>query len=348
MTTLSSAATELLNLAADGRPRPAIDFVLDLLADGASVADLITELLVPVQLEVGQRWEANQWNVADEHGATAAIDGVLGALALNIPVPDARRGTALVACAEGEHHTMPARMGAELLRLDGWDVTFLGGSLPAADLQRYAGVTGPDVVVISCTVPLYLPGARRSFAAVSELGVPPIAAGAAFANDSARARRFGASAWIGPATDLSIALHEMQTPSPATSAPPEAFALELAAADLQRSCMTLMAERMPQMSAYSSAQLTSTRTDIGYILGYLVAAIDAGDDEIFKTFTAWLTHVLHTRGVPPSVLDHSLDLIGEELTAAGMTEAARLCALHRTIPTPPGAGGEPVRALPSL
>lgn len=329
MTALSSVAEELLSLASGGRPRPAIDLVLGVLADGVVIDEIITLVLAPVQLEAGRRWEANLWGTADEHAATAVIDGALGALALHTPLPDAQRGKVLVACAEGEHHSMPARMGAELLRGEAWEVAFLGGSIPADDLQRYAGVTEPDVVVISCTVPLFLPGARRCFAAVAELGLPAMAAGAAFGHADTRARRLGASGWIGPSASLTAALDEIETPPQTAPTPSEVFALELAAEDLQRSCLSAMGERMPQMAAYSPAQLAKTRTDVGYILSYLATSIDVGDDEIFTAFTSWLAHVLETRGVPPVVLDRSLDIIGEVVASAGMTHAARLCATHR-------------------
>ena len=334
VTALESAATELLDLAVGGRPRPAIDFVLGLLAGGMVADDIITNVLAPVQLEVGMRWEANLWGVADEHVTTAVIDGALGALALRTQVPDPHRGKVLVACAEGEHHTIPARMGAELLRGDGWEVTFLGGSLPADDLRRYAGVTDPDAIVISCTVPLFLPGARRCFAAVADLGLPAIAAGGAFGHDDRRARRLGASGWIDATVSLTAALDEARTLEPqAAPTPPEVFALELAAEDLQRSCLSAMGERMPQLAAYSPQQMASTRTDLGYILSYLATSIDLGDDEIFETFTSWLAHVLEMRGVPLVVLHRSLDIIGDVVAAAGMTEAARLCATHRATRT---------------
>nr|WP_249420476.1 cobalamin-dependent protein [Rhabdothermincola salaria] len=325
----------MLGVARRGQPRPAIELVLALRSRGLETDAIITDVLAPVQVEVGDRWAANLWSTADEHASTAVVDGVLGALALQERAPDAWRGTALVACAEGEHHTTPARMGAQLLRSEGWDVTFLGGSLPADDLQRYAAVTEPDVVVISCTVPLFLGGARRCFAAVAELGLPALAAGAAFGSDDVRARRLGASGWIGPTADLGAALAAppARERSPAPS-PPEAFALELATEELQRSCLSAMAERLPAMATYSPAQLASTRTDVGYILSYLVTSIDLGDDGIFTAFVEWLAHVLATRGVPPVVLDRSLDIIGDVVAEAGMTEAARLCATQRAAGTP--------------
>lgn len=330
MTTLAPSVAQLFDLARDGRPRPAIDLVLQLLADGVAVDQLITEVLAPVQLEVGLRWETNRWDVAEEHAATAVVDGVLGALALHTLVPDAPRATVLVACAEGEHHTLPARMGTELLRHNGWEVTFLGGSLPADDLQRYAGVADPAVVVISCTVPLFLSGARRCFAAINEIGLPGVAAGAAFGNDDVRARRLGASGWLGSAAHLPAVLDDPQGWGPqASPTPPEVFAIELAADELERSCMAALADRMPQLATYSAAQLASTRTDVGYILSYLATSIDLGDDEIFEAFASWLARVLDARGVPTFVLDQLLDTIGQVMASAGLTDAARLCSTPR-------------------
>jgi methanogenic corrinoid protein MtbC1 len=320
----------MLDLAGMGRPRPGIDFALDLLEGGASVEELILDVLAPTQQRVGIRWERNECSVADEHATTAVVDGALGAIALHTPAPDPARGTVLVACAEGEHHTLPARMGAELLRHAGWEVSFLGGSLPASELQRYAALTEPDRVVISCTLALCLPGARRSLSAIAELGLPRLAAGAAFGADDSRALRLGASGWLGPLADLG-ARADLGPPVAALAAPPpEALTLELAAADLQESCMVSMAERMPQMATYSPAQLASTRVDVGYILRFLMIAIDLGEDRIFLGFTEWLSGLLDARGVPPVVLDRSLDIVGGIMATAGMCEAARLCSVGRT------------------
>lgn len=326
---LESAAARLLDLARDGLPRPAIDLVLGLLAGGASAHELIVEVLAPVQRHVGARWAANEWTIADEHAATAVIDGALGALALQTPVPDEVRGRVLVACAEGESHATPARMGAELLRDAGWEVAFLGASLPADDLQRYAAATEPDVVVISCTVEMYLPGARRSFAAVAELGLPRIAAGAAFGKDDRRALRLGASGWLGPGVDLTTLLDDVPAAEPVPRPPPEALALERSAAGLQQTCVSAMAAGIPQLATRPPAQLARTRVEIGYLLGSLAAAIDVGDDDVYWGYVEWLAGLWAARGVPSFVLDRSLEIIGDVLATAGMTEAARLCAADR-------------------
>jgi methanogenic corrinoid protein MtbC1 len=324
---LAPATAELLQLAHAGQARPGIDFVLGLLAGGAPVDQLVEGVLAPVQREVGRRWEANEWSVADEHAATAVVDGALGALALQTPVAVPPLADVLLACAEGEHHTLPARMGAELLRSIGCDVTFLGGSLPAHDLQRHAAATLPDIVVVSCTVDLHLSASRRSFDAIDDLGMPCIGAGAAFGLDDRRARHLGASGWLGPKPGRRDVLRCLEVREPlAFPTPAEATALELDAEGLQRSCMSELADRLPQLATCSEAQLTSTRTDVGYIIAYLATAIDVGDDAIFRTFVRWLLVVLGSRGVPPVVLARSLEIIGAVLAIEGHTEAARLCA----------------------
>jgi methanogenic corrinoid protein MtbC1 len=217
---LSATSATLLEMARAGRPRPAIVVAQDLVRRGLSFERLVDDLLVPVMREVGRLWQEHHWSVADEHAATAVVDGVLGALALDIPEPRVPKGEVLVACVEQEYHSLPARLGVELLRHAGWSVTFLGASVPAQDLQLYAVTAAPDVVVLSCTIVEHLAGARRGVAAIADLGLPAVVAGAAVGTD-ARADWLGASAWIGPTaapTDGSPAL--CQSPADATTASP--------------------------------------------------------------------------------------------------------------------------------
>ena len=47
-------------------------------SDVRAVVDVVQGLLGSAQAEVGRRWEANQWSVADEHAATAISEIFMG------------------------------------------------------------------------------------------------------------------------------------------------------------------------------------------------------------------------------------------------------------------------------
>src|SRR5918992_1647561 len=171
--------------------RAAARQALGLLEAGAAVQELVRGLLGAAQAEVGRRWEANQWSVADEHAATAITDAVLGALAWRVEAAE-DQGHVVITCAEGEWHSLPARMAAEVLRLHGWQVTFLGASTPADHLRRFLAEVDAIGVVISCSVPIFLSGAQRSIQAAHAAEIPALVGGRGFGPDDLRARRLGA------------------------------------------------------------------------------------------------------------------------------------------------------------
>jgi len=119
---------------------------------------VITDLLGAAQIEVGRRWQANEWDVGREYAATSITDYVLAAVSRRWPV-DTRAGPQIVVlCAEGESHALPARMQVELLRLHGWPVTMLGASLPAEYLESYLRRHRVLAAAVSCTLARSLPG----------------------------------------------------------------------------------------------------------------------------------------------------------------------------------------------
>jgi methanogenic corrinoid protein MtbC1 len=296
--------------------RAAVRQALDLLESGAPVQELIQGLLAPAQAEVGRRWEANQWSVADEHAATAISDAVLGALAWRIET-DEDQGHVVVTCAEGEWHSLPARMAAEVLRTHGWQVTFLGASTPADHLRRFVAQVDAVGVVVSCSVPIFLGGAQRSVQAAQSAGVPVLVGGRAFGPDDLRARRLGADGWTphaAAAADL-LAGWRQQPPEvgerPAGMRDAEPLELEAARAELVEAAMSELFLRFPPLAGYSETQLARTREDLGYILQFLEAALLADDPRLFlEEFLPWLTRVLTSRGLPAGVVAVGLEALG--------------------------------------
>lgn len=306
------------------------DQVVELVRSVARDADLAAAvaLLAEVQREVGRRWQQQEFTVADEHAATAIVDLALASACLEAaPGGPPAEGTVVVACAEEEWHVMPALMLAEQLRAGGWDVVFLGASTPAGHLRRFLAAGPPAAVALSCTVPLHLPGARRSVAAGHAAGVPVLAGGAAFGTAPGRAAAIGADAWAPSADSAAAILAGWAGSSPALAAPAadETPALALAAerpALIERA-MSALAARYPPLAHYTAWQLARTRDDFGYIIRFTEASILAADDTIVTDFATWLASVLAARGLPDRIVPLSIGVLRDCLPD-GFSEADRL------------------------
>src|SRR4028119_1449022 len=143
---------ELLEMVTSARQGAVVDAAVHVAEQQG--LDAVIALLAGVQHEVGVRWHNLTWSVADEHAATATIDYAFAAAALSMPRIDATAGAIVVACAEEEWHVLPARMLTEQLRTRGWDVIFLGGSVPADHLRTFITRRPPVAAAISCSIPI--------------------------------------------------------------------------------------------------------------------------------------------------------------------------------------------------
>ena len=179
----------------------AVALVLGLLERGIAAEDIMLGLIAPAQDEVGRRWARNEWSVALEHAATHVSERALAALATAVRRPPVLPGSVVVACPDGEWHTLPARIVAEVLRLRGLHVTFLGAHVPTAHLISYLHQHGPDLVALSCMLPVRLPRVCRTIESCRLAGVPVLAGGTGFGPDGVWARALGADLYASGAVE---------------------------------------------------------------------------------------------------------------------------------------------------
>jgi len=297
---------------------------------------VIRDLLAPAQAEAGRRWHQARWTIADEHQATAVTDAALyGVTSAGNPPRgrSASRGSVAVVCALGDWHTLPSRMAAELLRLDDWDVLFLGGSLPPADLQQWLADARPDVLVVSCSMPTTAAGAADTAAAATAVGTPVVAGGRGMGSDATRATALGVR-WAPDLTSLEATLAApAPRPDPAVLADrrQEHGDLLLRRHSTVATSMEELARRWLPLSTLTEWQLARTREDFGHILDFLAAAVITADPRVFAGFVDWLTTLLTARGLPATVVPVSLRAL-----------AAALPAEHRL------AGGLMTTVMPSM
>lgn len=320
-----------LDALADADEYGAVEVAVGLLEGGVPAERVLLDLVAPAQAEVGERWARNEWSVAQEHAATHISERVVAAVA-GYANPRPTRGRIVVACMDGEWHALPARLVAEVLRLRGWQVIFLGASVPAAHLVSYLHRYDADAVALACALPVRLPHAHRMIEACRRSDVPVVVGGRGFGPDGRWARALGV-AWAPDApaaADLVADERALRAGPPARLdhlADDEYASLVKRRGELIDSALADLRARVPAVSGYTPAQLDSTISDLGYIVDFLAAALYVDDGTLFSEFTDWLVAILASRGVPPAAVALTLDHYGQRLhdfpRAAGFLATAR-------------------------
>src|SRR3954462_3456382 len=125
---------------------------------GTDVRVLYLEVLQPALYEIGRRWAQAEISVAQEQLATATTQSLMARLADRFDGGAPRRDRrVLLACAEGELHSIGVRMVADFLEADGWDVLFVGALSPPSSVAELAAAQGVDVVALSAALAQRVP-----------------------------------------------------------------------------------------------------------------------------------------------------------------------------------------------
>ena len=136
---------------------------------GLSHAEIYVEVLGQSQVRLGDMWHEGRLNVAQEHLAATITLEMMDYLRQGMQ-PHAELGVrAVVTPVEGDQHCMGARMIADFLVMDGWEVDYLGNGTPAEDLRDFVQQRGTNLVALSSTLPEFLPNATRASEAIREL-----------------------------------------------------------------------------------------------------------------------------------------------------------------------------------
>ena len=104
----------------------------------------------------------NDISVAEEHVATAIVGRIAAALYPRFASVDAYRGEAVVTAGQNEFHELGARMLADLLEMEGWDVTYLGANTPKEELLVNLKQKKPFMVALSIATVFNLNQVRQT------------------------------------------------------------------------------------------------------------------------------------------------------------------------------------------
>jgi len=307
----------LLHLVTPDR-RAAAQHCAGLVGSGVSLEHLVEAGLAPAMAQVGALWEAAVWSVADEHVATAVAEAALSAAAAECAPPPGK-GEVVVACVEGDWHSLPSRMLAEVLVSHGWSVRFLGASHPTSLLAEHIARHRPQAVLLSCAVPMALPNLVDAVQAIHDLDVPVYVGGRALGQSPRRAERAGADGWALRAGDAPRLLADPAAPGTGGARATSDICRRLVQYRARQAeepgwaqrAMGVLEAAMPAVARFPSQVRDRTRADLLHLLDMASLTLLFDDPTLIDEQCAWLAHVLAARSVPPDALTHGLRALRE-------------------------------------
>lgn len=130
--------------------RPRATALLDsCFQQGHGLVDAELHMIQPALYSIGLKWQNNQVTVAQEHLATAIAQSVMTYGLIKSEVPASNGNTVLLACVEGNNHSVGLQMVADAFQLSGWEVQYLGANVPTNALLQHIGQRKPDLLGLS-------------------------------------------------------------------------------------------------------------------------------------------------------------------------------------------------------
>lgn len=185
----------------------AVQFIREVLADGATVEAVYLDLLAPSARRLGQMWESDECDFVEVTVSLGRMQRLLRDLS-QVFLADATRsepvGSVLLTCIPGEQHTLGIIMVGEFLLRDGWRV-LVGAPWSESDLLTMVGTEWYDVIGFSVgsesRLPLLKRDIRRLKSASRNPHVQFMVGGQVFSEDPSLADQVGANAIAGDARE---------------------------------------------------------------------------------------------------------------------------------------------------
>jgi MerR family transcriptional regulator, light-induced transcriptional regulator len=113
---------------------------------------LMEKIVIPIMERVGDFWRDGIFKVSHEHFASAIIRKFLNNLSDGYNI-DENAPKIIVTTPQGQLHEIGALIGASYAGAEGWQVIYLGPSLPAEDIIGVAKETNSKAIYLSMVYP---------------------------------------------------------------------------------------------------------------------------------------------------------------------------------------------------
>ena len=195
-----------------GDQRGAAEIMEAVLRSGHDLYFLYLQVLSPAMGAIGAKWAAGNLEIFVEHRASNIAMRLIGQFGPRFARRGVSKGTVVLGSPADEMHTLSTSMVADLIRLEGWNVSDVGANMPAEAFAE-AIRQGEDVVAvcIGVTMPGSLPAAQATIGAIRKVvprDLPILVGGAGVASDEI-ARDLGADRRSGSVYELIEVLGEV-------------------------------------------------------------------------------------------------------------------------------------------
>ena len=195
-----------------GDQRGAAEIMEAVLRSGHDLYFLYLQVLSPAMGAIGAKWAAGNLEIFVEHRASNIALRLIGQFGPRFARRGVSKGTVVLGSPADEMHTLSTSMVADLIRLEGWNVSDVGANMPAEAFAE-AIRQGEDVVpvCIGVTMPGSLPAAQATIGAIRKVvprDLPILVGGAGVASDEI-ARDLGADRRSGSVYELIEVLGEV-------------------------------------------------------------------------------------------------------------------------------------------
>lgn len=134
---------------------------------------LMEDVIVPLMHRIGSSWREGSLRVAHEHLASAVVRSFVGSFDGAFQV-SATAPEVVVTTPAGQLHEIGALLAAATMASEGWNVTYLGPSLPADEIAAAVRSRGARAVALSVVYPTDDPNLRAELQRVTQLVGPEV------------------------------------------------------------------------------------------------------------------------------------------------------------------------------
>lgn len=113
-----------------------------------SVDQVLTEIITPVLVEIGERWHRGELSIPVEHFATQFVMQHLMSM-MTVTSQPTRPKKIFAACAPGEMHQIGILMLVVMLRWRGWEVIYFGADLKLDRLEETLNSIQPELIMFT-------------------------------------------------------------------------------------------------------------------------------------------------------------------------------------------------------